>query len=111
MPQRRLGTVDAQAAGGYIAHGAHIEGRVHHVPERRGETVQQPLACLGGRHAARRTIEQAYAQALLQVAHALAQARRRHPLRDGCAPEIAKTSDGDEGGEIAQVDIVHCALR
>jgi hypothetical protein len=86
---------------GNVAHVAHIERRVHDVLERWRKPLQQPLAGLGRRHAARRAVQQAHAELFLEVAHALTEARRRHPLLDGGAAEIALARHGDEGGEIA----------
>jgi len=48
---------------------------------------------------------------LLEVAHALTQARCRHSLLDGGTPEVAQARHRDERAEIAQIDILHCALQ
>jgi hypothetical protein len=48
---------------------------------------------------------------LLQIAQPLAQARYRHALFDGRAPEIAGAGHGDEGFEITQDIVRHCSKQ
>ena len=71
---------------------------------------QQQLAGFGERDAAGGAVHQAHAEPLLHVAQPLAEARHRDALLGRGAAEIPGARHGDEGVEIAEIEILHCSI-
>ena len=69
--------VEPQRPGRPVAKGVHHIERRLDLAQRRREPIEQALAGLGRRDAARGAVEQPDAELRLQPAHRLAQARRR----------------------------------
>ncbi len=78
------------------------EGRAE-IGHRGDEPAIERLAGVGKRDAARRAVEQANADALLESAHHLAECRRRDAERVGGAREAERAGDGEEGAYLGEV--------
>ena len=107
---RRRRRIDAQASRRHAAQATHLIERIADIRHRRPDAGQQQLAGLGQPDAAGGAVHQADAEPLLEVAQPLAQAGNRDALFHRGAPEIPGAGDGDEGIEIAQVEIAHCSI-
>jgi hypothetical protein len=84
--------------------------RLADIGDRRSDAGEQQLACLGERDAAGGAVHQPHAETLLHVAQPLAQSRRRNALLARGAAKVPGAGNGDEGVEIAKVQIVHCSI-
>ena len=98
---------DAQGTGRVVAVLAQRFHRAVDLGQRGADAFEELPARLGQAHLARAPLQQARAHALFQLAHRLAQRRRRH-LQLGCgAGEAAVPGDGVEGAQRRAVVIDH----
>jgi hypothetical protein len=111
QPDCGFGRVDTEPAGRFVGNFADLGDGIAEFAERRRDAVEQPLAGLGGREAARRAVQKADSQAFFQIAQALAEARHRYMEFGRRATEVAVLGDRGKGTEIAIVDAVHCSAE
>ena len=89
---------------------AHLIQRRADIRHGRADTGQQQFAGLGEGYAARGAVHQADAEPLLHVAQPLAEAGDGDALLGRGAAEIPRARHGDEGIEVAEIEILHCSI-
>ncbi len=107
---RRRRRIDAQTPRRHGPQAAHQIKRRADIRHRGADTGQQQFTGLGKRDAARGAVHQADAEPLLHVAQPLAEARYGDALLDRGAAKIPGARHGDEGIEVAEVEILHCSI-
>ncbi len=101
--------VESERPLGAVAEAVHRVERALDFTERRRQAFQHPLARFGWGDAAGGAVEQAHAQHCLQSPHRFAEGRGRHAAQRGRATETARAGDRDEGIEIGEAGVGHCA--
>lgn len=93
----------AKSARRRVAQDVQAGERGVHLREKGSELLGEAPARFGRGNAARRAVEQAHAQAILQAAHGLAKSGRADAQRAPCLSKAACPRDSDESGEIVDV--------
>ena len=75
--------------------------------DRRSQSLQQAPPLVGQRDAARRAMQQADAEAFLQLSHRVAERRGRNADPRSRRPEAELIGDGDERRQIREVAALH----
>jgi hypothetical protein len=88
---------------GLVAQSGHLVQRSADVPERRTQPRDQLFSGIGRRHAARRSREQAHTNPLFQSADRVAQGRAGYAQSLGRPRKAPFFSDGEEGGQDAEL--------
>jgi hypothetical protein len=98
--------VDTQAAERPLPILVEVIQRAGDLGDRRPQPLEQAPPRVGQRDAARRAMQQADAEALLQLSHGVAERRGRDADPRGRRPEAEFVSDGDECRQIGEVTAV-----
>lgn len=83
-----------------------LERRIE-VMQERVDARQQMRSRFRQRHAARRAVQEARTEVVLQAADRMAEGRGRHPQQIGGAPEAVVFGDSQEGAQVGQGRFAH----
>ena len=103
-----MGEVDPQAAARLVPRLAQVLQRTVDLVDRRPQPLEQVVAGVGQGNAARRAVQQAHAEALLELPHRVAERRGRDVEPGRRDPETEVLGDGDERGQFGEGSPVHC---
>jgi hypothetical protein len=106
--RRRPGAgVDAQAPGRPTPLLVEFLQGAGDLGDRRSQPLQKAPPLVGQRDAACRAMQQADAEAFLQLSHRVAERRRRNADPHSRGPETELISDGDECRQVREIAAVH----
>ena len=100
--------VDLQPSHGAAALLVQVFQRAGDLIDRRPQPLEQAMAGVGHRHAARRTVQQAHPETLLQLPHRVAERRGRDTEPQCGCTKAEMIGDRDERGQVGQVATIHC---
>ena len=103
-----MGHIETQAPEGMPLLALQVVKSPGDLLDRRPKPVEQAQARIGERDAARRAVQQAEPEALLEVPHRVAERRGRDTDARRRRPEAEIVGDGNERGQIGKVGTAHC---